>query len=104
MRREMMSNSKTQISEKQQTLPVSPSFIVEREIPASPSERKYFNRLLDDGRIIQNTVLGMARKRYFQMIQTKPYRELYKELKTLNEEINNKPKNKELKEKRTYLT
>ena len=58
---------------------------------------------MNDTRIIQNTVLAMAKKRYNQMIQSKAYRDLYKELKTINEQIKALPKNKELKEERRMI-
>ena len=82
---------------KPKSLPTSPTFILEREIDCSPKDIKFINALLNDARIIQNTVLAMAKKRYNQMIQSKAHRDLYKELKTINEQIESSPKNKEFK-------
>ena len=45
--------------------------------------------------MIQNTVLAMAKKRYNRMVQSKSHRDLYKELKAINEQIEFSPKNKE---------
>ena len=88
---------------KPKSLPTSPTFILEREIDCSPKDIKFINALLNDARIIQNTVLAMAKKRYNQMVQSKPYRDLYKELKVINEQIELSPKNKELKGKRKNI-
>ena len=88
---------------KPKSLPTSPTFILEREMNCSPKDIKFINTLLNDARIIQNTVLAMAKKRYNQMIQSKAYRYLYKELKTMNVQIKALPKNKELKEERRII-
>ena len=56
---------------KPKSLPTSPTFILERELDCSPKDIKFINALLNDARMIQNTVLAMAKKRYNQMIQSK---------------------------------
>lgn len=88
---------------KLKSLPTSPTFILEREMDCSPKDIKFINTLLNDARIIQNTVLAMAKNRYNKMLQSKAYRDLYKELKTINEQIETLPKNKELKEARRTI-
>ncbi len=85
---------------KPKSLPTSPTFILEREMDCSPKDIKFINALLNDARMIQNTVLAMAKKRYNRMIQSKPHQGLYNELKGINEQIELSPKNKELKGKR----
>ena len=79
---------------KPKSLPISPTFILEREINCSPKDIKFINSLLNDARIIQNTVLAMAKKRYNQMVQSKSHHDLYKELKSINEQIESSPKDK----------
>lgn len=88
---------------KSKSLPPSPTFILEREIDCSPKSIKFINALLNDARMIQNTVLAMAKKRYNRMIQSKSHRDLYKELKGINEQIEWSPKNKELKKERKNI-
>ena len=88
---------------KPKSLPISPTFILEREINCSPKDIKFINSLLNDARIIQNTVLAMAKKRYNQMVQSKSHRDLYKELKSINEQIESSPKEKNLKEERKMI-
>src|SRR4249920_2670771 len=88
---------------KPKSLPISPTFILERKINCSPKDVKFINTLLNDARIIQNTVLTMAKKRYNQMVQSKSHRDLYKELKSINEQIESSPKDKNLKEERKMI-
>ena len=50
--------------------------VVEVEFDATPKEQKELNTILEHARIIRNTALGQAYKRYEQMIRTKKYRKL----------------------------
>ena len=88
---------------KPKSLPIFPTFILEREINCSPKDIKFINSLLNDALIIQNTVLTIAKKRYNQIVQSKSHRYLYKELKSINEQIESSPKDKNLKEERKMI-
>lgn len=91
------------MSDENRKLPRSPSFVVERELRVSPRQRKLLNSLLEDVRKIRNTVLAMAKKRYRCMLCSYPYRNLIKQLREVNKELENKPRDPTLIELRKKL-
>lgn len=91
------------VSDENRKLPRSPSFVVERELRVSPRQRKLLNSLLEDVRKIRNTVLAMAKKRYRCMLCSYPYRNLIKQLREVNKELENKPRDPTLIELRKKL-
>ena len=71
--------------------------VVEVEFDATPKEQKEVNTILEHARIIRNTALGQAYKRYEQMIRTKKYRKLLQQYANVKEKLNQTKDEKKIK-------
>lgn len=71
--------------------------VVEVEIDMNPKALKVTNEVLEHARLIRNTALGQAYKRYEQMVRTKKYRKLLQQYGYVSEKISQTKDEKKLK-------